>query len=390
MKTKIALTLMLVAVAINACTQSNTFKIVGKIEGIADGDVVQLRTVENRVGTLFMQDTIRDGKFSFEGETDSLQMLIFSVNGDNWPRTIFSVWISPGSRTKITGNGYYLSSWSIKSNVKEQQEEEIYRDAMGELSSRFDSLYFLYHKSLDRMRQVDNDSTRAESRRCRDQFNNINFIEHQKTLEVMATRPVTESWIDRLALYAGAAAASMGYFSYPEENIKLLQDLYNRLSDEQKQGEKGQLIHRYVFPMEIIQEGQPMADAELYDPRGNTFKIDKDFRGKYLLLDFWGVGCAPCIAAFPEMKEIHEAHGDKLTIISISTDSEKVWKEGLERHQLPWVNLTDYLGIQGYASLYGAPGIPFYVLISPDGIVEKMWAGYKEGALKEKLKDILQ
>jgi peroxiredoxin len=206
----------------------------------------------------------------------------------------------------------------------------------------------------------------------------------------MATRPVTESWIDRLALYAGAAAASMGYFSYPEENIKLLQDLYNRLSDEQKQGEKGQLIHRYIFPMEIIQEGQPMADAELYDPQGNPYKIDKDFRGKYLLLDFWGVGCAPCIAAFPEMKEIHEAHGDKLTIISISTDSEKVWKEGLERHQLPWVNLTDYLGTEGYASLYGAPGIPFYVLISPDGIVEKMWAGYKEGALKEKLKDILQ
>ena len=390
MKTKIALTLLLIAVAIKACAPSNTFKIVGKIEGIADGDVVQLRTVENRLLSLFMQDTIRDGKFSFDGEVDSLKRLSLGVHGNNWPREGLPIWISPGSRAKITGKGFYISTWSIKSNVKEQQEEEIYRDAMGELSSRFDSLYFLYHKSLDRMRQVDNDSTRAESRRYSDQFNNINFIQHQRTLEVMTTRPVTESWIDRLALYAGFAAASAGYFSYPEENMKLLQDLYNRLSDEQKQGEKGQLIHRYISPMEIIQEGQPMADAELYDPRGNTCKIDKDFRGKYLLLDFWGVGCAPCIAAFPEMKEIHEAHSDKLTIISISTDSEKVWKEGLERHQLPWVNLTDYLGTEGYASLYGAPGIPFYVLISPDGIVEKMWAGYKEGALQEKLKDILQ
>ncbi len=390
MKTKAVLTILLVVMVITGSAQSNSFKIVGEIEGVVDGDVAQLFTVEGRMGTLFMKDTIHNGKFSFEGRTDSLQKLSFMVYGDNWPMMGLPVWISPGSRTQITGKGYYLSSWSIKSNVKEQQEEEIYRDAMGELSAQFDSLLFLYYKSLDRTRQLDNDSNRAESRRYSDQLDSIGFIQQQKIFDVMATRPVTDSWIDRLTLYAGFAAASAGYFSYPEGNMKLLQDLYNSLSDEQKQGERGQLIYRYISPMQIIQEGQPMADAELYDPQGNPYKIDKDFRGKYLLLDFWGVGCAPCIAAFPEMKEINETHGDKLTIISISTDSEKVWKEGLARHQLPWVNLTDYLGIKGYASLYGAPGIPSYVLITPDGIVEKKWSGYGKGSLKEKLKDILK
>ncbi len=88
------------------------------------------------------------------------------------------------------------------------------------------------------------------------------------------------------------------------------------------------------------------------------------------------------------MREIHEAHKDKLTIISITTDTEKIWKDGLERHQFPWVNLTDYLGMEGYVSRYGIRGIPFYILISPDGIVQKMWSGYGKGSLKEKLKEI--
>lgn len=390
MKPKKMLTLLLVAVAITACAQNNTFKITGQIANVSDNGVAQLYTIDGRVGNLFMADTVRNGKFSFEGSTDSLQKLSFMVYGDNYPRITLFVWISPGSRTKITGKGNYFSSWNITSNVKEQQEEEVYRDAMGELSSKSDSLLFLYYKSIDRMQQANNESTRTESRRLSNQLDSIDFIKHQKLFDVMATQPVTQNWINKLAEYSGVAVNYGSITTYPESNIKQMQNLYNRLSDEQKQSQKGQLIYRYIFPMQLIQEGQPMANAELYDPQGNPHKIANDFQGKYLLLDFWGVGCAPCIAAFPEMKEIHEAHQDKLTIISITTDTEKIWKEGLERHQLPWVNLTDYLGMDGYASRYGIRGIPFYILISPDGIVEKIWSGYGKGSLKEKLKEVLQ
>jgi thiol-disulfide isomerase/thioredoxin len=380
--------------ATTACNQpGNTFRIVGQIDHVADGDVAQLFTIDGNVGTLFMKDTVRNGKFSFEGNADSLQMLSFMVYGNNYPMTTALIWIAPGSRTKITGKGYYLSSWNIESNVKEQQEEEIYKNAMGVLSSTSDSLLLLYYHSIDRMQQTNSnemESVRKESRRFRDQMDSVDFIKHRIVFDIMATKPVTQSWINKLANYSSYAVAYKSTTSYPENNIKRLQHLYNLLTDEQKQSPKGQLIHRYIFPMQLIREGQPMANAELYDPQGNPHRIAEDFQGKYLLLDFWGVGCAPCIAAFPEMKEIHEAHKDKLTIISITTDTEKIWKDGLERHQLPWVNLTDNLGMEGYVSRYGIRGIPFYILISPDGIVQKMWSGYGKGSLKEKLKDILQ
>lgn len=88
------------------------------------------------------------------------------------------------------------------------------------------------------------------------------------------------------------------------------------------------------------------------------------------------------------MKKIHESHSDKLTIIGISVDSHSVWMEGLEKHSLPWLNLNDFLEYGGYASFYGVHAIPFYVLISPDGIIGKIWMGYRKGMFEEIVKTI--
>jgi hypothetical protein len=256
--------------ASTACNQpGNTFKIIGQIDHVVDGDVAQLFTIEGNVGTLFMKDTVRNGKFSFKGNTDSLQKLSFMVYGNNFPMTTALIWIAPGSRTKITGKGYYLSSWDIESNVKEQQEEEIYRNVLGELSSTSDSLLLLYYRSIDRMQQTNSnemESVRKESRRLRDQMDSIGFIQHRVIFDVMATQPVTKSWINKLADYAGYAVSYKNTASYPERNIKRLQHLYNRLSDEQKQSPKGQLIHRYIFPMQLIREGQPMGQCRTVRP----------------------------------------------------------------------------------------------------------------------------
>lgn len=144
------------------------------------------------------------------------------------------------------------------------------------------------------------------------------------------------------------------------------------------------MIHSYIFPVEKMGIGDQMVEGFFSDPDGKEHQIaDYANKGKYILIDFWGVGCQPCIAAFPKMKKVHESHGDKLTIIGISTDTHGIWMEGLEKHQLPWVNLNDFLGIEGYASFYGVHAIPFYVLVTPDGTIENIWMGYHKGMFEE-------
>ena len=65
-----------------------------------------------------------------------------------------------------------------------------------------------------------------------------------------------------------------------------------------------------------------------------------------------------------------------------------VWMNGLEKHQLPWLNLSDFLGLEGYASNYDVFAIPFYVLVTPDGTIENIWKGYMKGMFEEIIKKI--
>lgn len=386
MKPKTILTLLLVVVAITACTQSNTFKITGQIDNIADGTVILLNTVEGTGGRVLKADTVRNGSFSFEGETDSLRKFMLTAQGGGFLPYFRPLWAKPGANTHITGDGYYLRGWKVKSNVKEQQEEDKYI----EIYNRFPELDSLNSVSNELRNKNSSLTGGPEKEEVMKKLEAIDLQQRSIFLTLdsvlysfMEKEPVSHVWIDRLNQYSIKVLFDKNY-KYADK----LKELYERLTPEQKKLEEAQTIYRYLYPLSVIKEKQPMAEGLFFDPENNQKDIS-EYQGKYLLLDFWSVSCGPCIAAFPEMKEIHEAHNDKLTIISISTDPREVWQEGLKRHQLPWINLNDYNGMSGYSARYGIRGIPTYVLISPDGMVEKIWSGYGKGSLKEKLEEVL-
>ena len=131
-----------------------------------------------------------------------------------------------------------------------------------------------------------------------------------------------------------------------------------------------------------------MADADLFDLDGKVHHL-ADFKGKYMLLDFWSSGCGPCIMALPEMKEIQEQYKDRLTIISLSSDTQTRWKAASTQHEMTWQNLSDLKQTAGLYAVYDVNGIPNYVLISPKGKIVKMWSGYGKGSLKLKMRRYL-
>ena len=129
-----------------------------------------------------------------------------------------------------------------------------------------------------------------------------------------------------------------------------------------------------------------MADGVLYDPEGKEHHL-AEFKGKYILLDFWSQGCGPCIASIPEMEEVAEMYAGRLAVVSISIDTETMWKQYLKEKGLKgiqWNELRNDGG--GLKAVYGVQGIPHYVLIAPDGKVKDTWAGYGKGVIKDNLK----
>lgn len=132
-----------------------------------------------------------------------------------------------------------------------------------------------------------------------------------------------------------------------------------------------------------------MIDANLYDLEGKLHHL-AELKGKYILLDFWSSGCGPCIMSIPEMKEVQEKYKDKLSIVSLSSDVESIWKEASAKHQMTWYNWNDRKETSGLYLKYGVRGIPHYVLISPKGKIIASWSGYGKDQLLKKMEKFIK
>lgn len=121
------------------------------------------------------------------------------------------------------------------------------------------------------------------------------------------------------------------------------------------------------------------------DAPGFTFKNQEgkevslsDFRGKWVILDFWGTWCGYCIKGFPALKEAYAKYAGKLEVIGIDcNESEDAWKKGLERYKLPWVNLYNPVASvdTGICKEYIVKGFPTKVIITPDGKIANITMG---------------
>lgn len=87
------------------------------------------------------------------------------------------------------------------------------------------------------------------------------------------------------------------------------------------------------FKRLYIGDTVPMESIVFNDVRnypGGKAKLS-DFRGKYIILDFWNRYCSVCIASFPKMERLQQQFRDDIQILLVTGDSKKDFNEILEK-----------------------------------------------------------
>ncbi len=114
-------------------------------------------------------------------------------------------------------------------------------------------------------------------------------------------------------------------------------------------------------------------------PDSTLFEL-KSMRGKYVIIDFWGTWCGPCIAGMPRMKEFRDKHAGKVLILGVAQDrSFDVWKKFIETRNLDWKNVLVGKGDEDWVLKYNVQGFPTKLLLSPDGVILYRFTGEEEG-----------
>lgn len=139
----------------------------------------------------------------------------------------------------------------------------------------------------------------------------------------------------------------------------------------------------------LAQKRLPAPSFALADAYGKTVALSK-FRGRWVMLDFWGTWCPSCMKEFASMKNIYREYKGKLEIIGIScNDSKSNWLTVLKRLELPWVNVYNPRGSQAIIRDYNVKAFPTKVLIDPEGNMVKIIVG-EDASLSNQLKQLIQ
>jgi peroxiredoxin len=147
---------------------------------------------------------------------------------------------------------------------------------------------------------------------------------------------------------------------------------YALLSLKAQQSVYGKRILQFINAVTNISPGHVAPDFELKDIQGKSQKLS-DYKGKYILLDFWASWCAPCRAEHPNLKNCYQKYGNsQFQFIGVSMDaSQAQWKQAIATDGLTWLQLNDPWSMNGnLAESYGVKAIPFNCIINPKGIIE--------------------
>jgi peroxiredoxin len=323
---------------------------------------------------------LKNGVFVFKGKVNEIKEAHIMLKHDDKPA-------NPTMRQTFDVLAFFIENRDIKIIGKDSiKTAKIIGSPTNDESKQLDNYLRPYYTKLD---DLNKEFASKPDKMKRD-------TAYQRTLNVRAEQYQKDAVQAKLT-YAKAHPTS--YLALVALNSTLSDDadavaaekIFRQLSPATQNSELGKSSLQRIQKVKLTQMGVEAPNFTLNDMNGKPVKLS-DFRGKYVLLDFWASWCAPCRRENPNLLKAYSQYKDKgFTILGVALDKEadrEKWLKAIEADGLTWPQVSDLKYWQSdVAKLYDVKAIPMNFLIDREG---KIVAKYLRGdVLNQKLEEVL-
>ena len=330
---------------------------------------------------------VENGEFVYSGKADQRQQLTFMRLSQKEQEASRAKW--KGKRGMILSGKFDLTffvSPGTQIEIQGDQKDFPFVEVISE--DEFNQgMMELQHLNLKELKEINvlhdalNDAVLADNSVAK-----MNVFEQQNALRERISQRTTE-WITShpnreyamwLYLNSGLTSKTAGE----------LKQQYDRFSNEVQQSEAGKKLAELIRVRTALAPGAPAPDFTLKNIYTGEDIHLADYRGKYVLLDFWASWCVPCRKSHPHLIQINQKYkGENFVLLGIASDrKDEVIKKAAQEDKIDWPQMNIYEKRDQQKQLnemYDISAIPTKILIDPEGKIVVKYVGDSAGLDRE-------